>query len=95
MLGGFTQYPSKADDYIQEVVEAHIQEIASKLKKPFTNYKPVSYKTQMVNGVNYKIKICLDNEDYIHVLIYVYTEEDGSASKLLTVITNQSEDSEI
>lgn len=95
MIGGFTQHPSKADEFIQELVESHIQDIGSKLKKPFTNYQAIAYKTQIVNGVNYKIKIKLDEDEYIHAIIYVYSEDDRHVSKLLTVITNQTEDSEI
>lgn len=95
MIGGFTQYPSAADEFTREILETHIQEIGSKLKKPFTSYKPISYKTQIVNGTNYKIKVQLDDQECIHVIIYVYNEEDSHVSKLLTVMTNQTIDSEI
>ena len=95
MIGGYIQHPLKADKYTQYLLEAHIQEISSKLKKPLQTYRSLFYKTQIVNGVNYKIKVLLDDQEYIHVIIYVYTEEDREVSKLLTVMTNQTANSEI
>jgi len=36
----------------------------------FTEFKPVSFKTQVVSGLNYFVKIHVGSEHYIHVTIW-------------------------
>ena len=95
MIGGFTQHPAMADDFINGLLQNHVQDIADKLKRPIDSCTAISYKTQMVTGMNYKIKALVDGQEYIHVIIYVYTQDDSHVSKVLTVVTNQTKDSDM
>lgn len=45
-------------------------EIEAEAKANFTVFEPVSYKSQVVNGCNYFIKIKVDGDKYIHATVW-------------------------
>ena len=61
--------------------------------KSFAQYIPVSYISQVVAGTNYKVKIQVDANEYIHASIFVPLQFMNQAPKIREVITNmKSED---
>ncbi len=66
MLGGFSA-PQDATPEVEGVVDQLKLQVQSKTNKTYTTFKLEKYSTQVVNGVNYKLKIQVGDGDYIHV----------------------------
>ena len=45
--------------------------IETKLGRTFTVFEPVLIKVQVVRGFNYVVKILVDNDEYIHVKLFL------------------------
>jgi hypothetical protein len=66
MLGGYGQVKN-ADTEAQAVADAVKGAAEELLQKTWNTWTAVSYQTQVVNGVNYKIKVKVDNDSYVHL----------------------------
>ena len=44
--------------------------IQTRAGRTFTPFVPTEYRTQLVNGTNYKAKIRVGGEEYIHAVVY-------------------------
>ena len=58
------------DDSVTEILLSIRPELEKRVGKTFKEYIPVHFKTQVVNGVNYFIKIRVDVNDFVHVRVY-------------------------
>ncbi|EGC36099.1 hypothetical protein DICPUDRAFT_151460 [Dictyostelium purpureum] len=67
---------SKADSRIQGIADDVKVAVEGKLQKKMTTYKVISYRQQIVLGMNYLIKIQTFN-GYIHIKVFV--SSSGSA----------------
>jgi len=68
-LGGYTETLYATPD-IQEMAEQVRKEIEGLFTTQFQVYNVVYYRTQLVAGMNYLMKIQVDNNQYIHVRIF-------------------------
>ncbi|CAF0807702.1 unnamed protein product [Brachionus calyciflorus] len=68
MVGGISQ-EKPADDHVQQIVDQVSSQIKLKCGKDFSHLKAVSYKTQVVAGTNYFIKVDAGNE-VIHLRVF-------------------------
>ena len=93
MIGGFTEKPILADDKVNELLILNTDAINDKLRKTAGKYEALCYKTQKVEGINYKIKCQSSDNNIYHVIIFEDLESNGSLTKLLCVMTNQTETS--
>lgn len=57
LVGGLSEEVKDADDTVLEICEKVREEVETKLGKKFCEFKPLKYRTQLVNGVNYFIKV--------------------------------------
>jgi len=69
-LVGGTSEVKDATDEIQALIEKVRADLEAKVGKSFPQYKAVSYKSQVVSGTNYFVKIQIDNGEFIHVRLY-------------------------
>lgn len=70
ICGGVSE-AKEPDETVISIFESIRPELESKLGGgSLSAAKPVSYKSQLVNGVNYFIKIDLGNDKYAHVRAY-------------------------
>ncbi|XP_077539877.1 cystatin-B-like [Haemaphysalis longicornis] len=67
MVGGLSEEVKDADDTVREICEKVREEVEAKLGKKFCEFTPLKYRTQLVNGVNYFIKVCVGESEHIHV----------------------------
>jgi len=58
------------DEETNKFVLSLRSEIESQVGYTFEEFKPISYKTQVVSGLNYFVKIKTGKESYIHVTIW-------------------------
>ena len=69
-LGGFSD--AKTPD---KNVKALCNEVKLKVEKAlglsFSEFDAIRYKSQVVNGTNYKIKIQVGNKKFIHIKVHV------------------------
>ncbi|XP_013391799.1 stefin-C-like [Lingula anatina] len=67
-----------ADADIQKIVDGVKAELEGKVGKNFTECKAISYRSQVVAGTNYFVKVQVGDE-YIHVRIFVPLPHTGEA----------------
>eukprot|EP00296_Roombia_truncata_P010066 JP448762.1.p2 GENE.JP448762.1~~JP448762.1.p2 ORF type:complete len:99 (+),score=35.24 JP448762.1:35-331(+) len=69
MCGGIGAETIAANEEVQGLVDQLKAEINAKCNKTFSTLTAISYKTQVVAGTNYFVKIKAD-EEHIHARIY-------------------------
>ena len=60
----------------------------------YTTFNPTQFRSQVVAGTNYKVKIDIGNGEYIHVKIYVplpFTKTAPTVSEIVTGMKVESE----
>ncbi|XP_054164226.1 cystatin-A2-like [Oppia nitens] len=55
------------DDNVHDICQQIRKQVEDKSGKSFTEFTPVSFKTQVVNGINYFIKVRVSDGQYVHV----------------------------
>ena len=77
MLGGTSQVKDASNDELVKLTTAALKADAEKsLSKTFNTFEAVKFTSQVVGGVNYQIKIKVD-DGYIHVKAYRAPGENG------------------
>jgi len=66
MLGGYSA-PKEATSEVQAVVDKLKSQVEGQTNKTYSTFKLEKFSTQVVNGLNYKLKIQVGDGDYIHV----------------------------
>ena len=69
MCGGFGG-ASDADAEVKNIAKAVKQQTEQKLGTTFAEFEAVKYKTQVVAGTNYLIKVKVGPEQYVHIKVY-------------------------
>ncbi|XP_055886054.1 cystatin-A-like [Biomphalaria glabrata] len=94
ITGGLSEL-KVADEEVQNLINQVRDELESKVGKRFTIYEAVSFKTQVVSGANYLIKIKIEVDIYIHVRLFCPLSQADAAPKLVKYQLNKSKDDEI
>jgi hypothetical protein len=71
------------DNFIQNIVNNFKKNIEDKLKNKINKFNVHYYKTQVVSGINYFIKVELDNNIFIHLKIYKTFDNNFSLTSYL------------
>jgi cystatin-A/B len=82
-----------SDDTIQNIVNNLKNKIQEKTKKEFNKFEVHSYKTQIVAGTNYFVKLNTDGE-FMHVRIFKSLPPENNF-KLIALEVNKNEKAEI
>ncbi|XP_013778661.1 cystatin-A2-like [Limulus polyphemus] len=64
---GGTSEVKEVDDVVREVCNKVREMVEKQAGKSFAEFTPVGYKSQIVNGVNYFIKVKVSEADHLHV----------------------------
>jgi cystatin-A/B len=83
LAGGFHQ-AHNADENVQNIINQVRGEVESQIGNA-GEYQAVLYTSQVVAGTNYKVKVRISGEEYIHIKVYVplpYTGNPPSLSEL-------------
>ena len=70
MIGGFTK-TRPATEEVQNIVSEVQGQVQSRLNVQFDRFQAVSYRSQVVAGVNYFIKVDVGNGSFIHIKVFV------------------------
>ncbi|CAG5118420.1 unnamed protein product [Candidula unifasciata] len=78
MLCGGTTETKEATEEIQSLVEKVHVDLEAKDGNSFPHFKAVAYKSQIVNGTNYFVKIQVDDDKFMHARIHQALPHAGS-----------------
>ena len=90
ITGGLSEIKQK-DDKIQKMIEDLKKDIEDKLEKKISLLEVHSYKTQVVAGTNYFIKVHIGNNTYIMVRCFEDLPHNNSIVKLIAIEKNKKE----
>ena len=83
MCGGFGN-TRPADDNVKAMATEMKPKVEQALGKTYTQFEAVSFTTQVVAGTNYKIKVKVGDEDYVHIKVFVPLPCNGTEKQLLS-----------
>ena len=86
MFGGFSKAKLATDD-IKKIVKEIQPKIEERTNEKYNVFEAISFKSQVVKGVNYVIKVLVGNENYIHIRLYVPLGNEEK--KILEVLTKK------
>lgn len=92
MCGGTSQL-KQADKEVQQICDQIKEEAEKKAETKFPQFVAVSYKTQLVAGTNYFIKVDVGDGNFIHLRVYKTLPYAGSTLELSALKTGMKEDS--
>ncbi|XP_068714002.1 cystatin-A1-like [Montipora capricornis] len=92
MEGGFTK-EMKATEEVQKICDQVKSQAEEKAGTTFNQFQAISYRSQVVAGMNYIIKVDVGNTPYNYVHLYVYQSlaSDGSTLEVTTIKTGMKE----
>ncbi|XP_061861733.1 cystatin-B [Colius striatus] len=70
MLCGGTSAARPATDETQQIADKVKPQIEEKEGKTFDVFNAVEFKTQVVAGTNYFIKVHVGNDEYVHLRVF-------------------------
>ncbi|XP_041066499.1 cystatin-B-like [Carcharodon carcharias] len=86
---GGTSSEKSATQELQQLADSMKPKIEEAAKKTFDVFVVKSYKTQVVAGINYFIKIHVGGDDYVHAKVNEALPCNGSARKVTGVKINK------
>nr|CAD20980.1 cystatin [Lepidoglyphus destructor] len=69
MCGGLAE-TKQPDAEVIEICSTIRPHLETKVGRTFETFEPISYRTQVVNGVNYFIKIRVGDNHYVHARVH-------------------------
>ncbi|XP_076868789.1 cystatin-B-like [Brachyhypopomus gauderio] len=82
LLCGGTTEAKDANDEVQKICDEIKSSAEEKAGKTFEIFSAKSYKSQVVAGTNYFIKVHVGGEDYVHLRVYQKLPCEGSTLSL-------------
>ncbi|XP_007493843.2 cystatin-B-like [Monodelphis domestica] len=94
MVGGLS--PSKpANEKIQYLVDQVKSQYQEKSNEECEVFEAICYKTQMVAGIIYFVKVYIGNHQYIHLKVFQSLPYKNEPPQLLNYQTGKTEDDEL
>ncbi len=94
MCGGYGDV-TVADEQIQQVADSVKASVESRMNTTLNTYKAISYKSQIVAGTNYKIKVQVGDDKYIHIKVFADLPCYGGEIELTDFKADCSVDSDL
>nr|XP_035949583.1 cystatin-A [Halichoerus grypus] len=92
--GGLTE-AKPATPEIQEIVNKVKPQLEEKQNESYQEFEAVEYKTQVVAGINYYIKVRVGDNSYIHMKVFKSLPQPNPTLTLTGYQTDKSKDDEI
>ena len=80
--GGFNEV-REVDEDVRTLALNMREKVENTLGETFDVYEPVLYTSQVVAGTNYKIKVHVGDEKFVHIKIYVPLPVYNAPNELL------------
>ena len=85
MVGGPTE-ERDADDEVKKMVTALKAKVEEKRNATFSTFEAVKYNTQVVNGIMYRIKVKVGDDEYLHLRVLKNLPAKGGNAVLRSVV---------
>ena len=82
IAGGFNEV-REVDEDVRTLALNMREKVENTLGETFDVYEPVLYTSQVVAGTNYKIKVHVGDEKFVHIKIYVPLPVYNAPNELL------------
>nr|ACH48197.1 cell cycle-regulated histone H1-binding protein [Cyriopagopus schmidti] len=79
-LCGGTGEVREPDENVKEICEKVREEVQAKSGKQFQEFTPVSFRSQLVNGTNYFIKVRGGGDEHLHLRVHKSFQGDLTLS---------------
>ncbi|XP_001364996.3 cystatin-B [Monodelphis domestica] len=95
MLCGGTSATKPATDETQRIADAVKAELEEKENRKFSTFKTVEFKSQMVAGINYFIKVLVGEEEFVHLRVFQSLPHENKPLQLSSYQTNKAKTDEL
>ncbi|XP_075399458.1 cystatin-B-like [Tenrec ecaudatus] len=80
---------------IQEIADKVRCEVEEKEHKKFPEFKAVEYKSQVVAGTNFFIKVHVGNDNFVHLCVFRSLSDEDMPLTLSRYQTNKTKEDEL
>ncbi|XP_056410426.1 cystatin-B-like [Hyla sarda] len=94
MCGGLGSV-KPATEEVQGICEQVKTEVEEKHGKKYPTFQATEYKTQLVAGMNFFVKVHVGDEEYLHLRVYKTLPHDGEKLSLTAVQAGKTKADEI
>ncbi|XP_057553294.1 cystatin-A isoform X4 [Hippopotamus amphibius kiboko] len=94
MPGGLTE-EKDATPEVQEIANKVKPQLEEKTNETYNEFEAVKYKTQVVAGLNYYIKIRVGHNHYIHIKVFKSLPQENESLTLSGYQTGKSKQDEL
>ncbi|XP_045708642.1 cystatin-B [Phyllostomus hastatus] len=95
MLCGGTSATRPATAEIQAIADQVKSQLEEKENKKYTLFKAVEYQSQMVAGVNYFIKVQVEDDAFVHIRVFQSLPHEKKPLALHNYQTNKTRQDEL
>ncbi|XP_008055050.1 cystatin-B [Carlito syrichta] len=95
MMCGAPTSTQPATDEIQHIADQVKSQLEKKENKTFPVFKAMSFKSQLVAGTNYFIKVHVGGDVYIHLRVFRSLPHENQALTLSDYQTNKAQHDEL
>ncbi|XP_006036742.1 leukocyte cysteine proteinase inhibitor 1 [Alligator sinensis] len=89
--GGLTP-TEPATPEVQKIADQVKSQLEAKTDKTYTVFKAIIYRTQLVAGTNYFIKVQVGENDYVHLRVFLSLPNEKKEPRLDGFQTNKTRD---
>ncbi|XP_036307115.1 cystatin-B-like [Pipistrellus kuhlii] len=95
MLCGGTSAAKPATAEIQAIADKVKPQLEEKANKKYPTFKATEYKSQLVAGTNYFIKVQVEDDDFVHIRVFQSLPHESKALALHDYQTNKTKQDEL
>ncbi|XP_030714011.1 cystatin-A [Globicephala melas] len=95
MISGGVNEAKPATPEIQEIANTVKPQLEEKTNETYEEFEAVEYKTQVVAGIHYYIKIRVGNDRYIHIIVFQSLPQQNQPLALIGYQADKSKDDEL
>ncbi|KFP16245.1 Leukocyte cysteine proteinase inhibitor 1, partial [Egretta garzetta] len=91
ITGGFSE-TRPATPEVQHIVDEVKQDFQERTNMTFSMFKAISYRSQVVSGTNYIIKVQASETEYFHLKVFQSLPQEDQGPKLVSFQTGKTKD---
>ncbi|XP_075021744.1 cystatin-A-like [Calonectris borealis] len=91
MAGGLSE-TKPATPEVQHIVNEVKQQFESRVNRTYGIFEAIVYKTQVVAGINYFIKVQVSDADYVHLRVFQSLPCENQGPSLVSFQTGKTRD---
>ncbi|KFV19494.1 Cystatin-A [Tauraco erythrolophus] len=92
MMPGGLSDTEPATPEVQHIADEVKPQLESKLNKTYDIFRAIQYRSQVVAGMNYYIKVQVADDDYVHLRVYVRLPQENQGPTLEGFETGKTRD---